>query len=907
MIPEPDNNTDPGNPNNPDLYVQEIDNQYMNSFRDLLNEYIQNLASDISEIAEGLNLSRPLVGEFIKRKRNELPLSVGRICHLHKTLIETDKLDNKRRGSKKTDKSAGDNSNSEIKSIHNIRNEAKVKRDLLKKEGPDRLLIAAGFQPIKMKMLPVYPEQYAQFSFIIFICKDRPLSQDIFSLITERELEPKSEQGYFPIQELEDNPWIDIKIKDEIKYEYRNQIEILGENLHWREQAGIFSSIMHNQLTKKEEIKFDLKVVRVERIPLSLTWDIKENPDLHLLWHKIKDVNNICQQQLGNYLLNQDQNIYPVSKTIITCKYDDLDGEKEINFEYISTGTHVRTAISAISLNMGFYHLISRIKVDVKCLKEDIRSLIKASVVLREESKDNHNEKSYDRFGESVLGEWVSTDLLQSILQANIIASKKWLFKKIDSKSKLVEQYIDIVENTAKIRSDFYKNRLAFDEYDFNDSIVNIDEFKKIKDSAQIHIEKLEKTKSTSAENHETPICNNLLSNFYRISISSEIYQLHHHNIQSNHHSCNRSLADIDKSIYEFENMNSDNRLNEILIPFKIILEAEKILYNLSFGIQSNRSILQEETLGETVNLLTVDNILECLTKMDERVQDYLKRYIQKTTFSNDPGYDIHHSLGSYYSHTGRLLLYRSQNSKDIQSAGDRLLKAVYYFHRIGLSRKVERNFTLAGRVKVRSQKIEYAKQFKEYSEFLLKKNISKINAAKNDNFESAMRSRLNSLEGEYSLIIDENPQKSLEFCLEALRGALWLGLNRHIVDNLYTISRCAMSLQNRSIQADLESKFPGLGESSIVDKPDELMYAKFIHTPSENKIAKEIICRLFKIRKESDALTCWSDIADRFKEASQEIWNIWYRTATGDKEGKHPFAEAIEAGTFLAPIDPLT
>ncbi len=881
------------------LDVEEIDKQFMDAFRELLNEYIETLSTDISEIAEGLKLSRPVVSEFMnpKHKRNDLSLSIGRICHLHETLTEIDKLQTKRRkkkGDSVDNRSDSQTQDDQIQPIKKIRDQAKEARVRLKKDGPDRLLIAAGFQPQKMKMVPVSPQQYSQLSFISFLYKNRPFSQDIFFQIIERQIDPEESKNnkFILIEELKNNSWIDATTKKEIERKYNNAIQTIDkEGLTLQEKIGLFNSVMFNQLNKKEEIDFKLRVIRVERIPLSLTWDVKRNKDFNLLWKRIKELSFECEKNLGNSSPKNNQLTYPVTRTIVTCKYG--EGEDEINFEYISTGTHGRTAISAISLNMGFYHLIPTIKVDIKCFTDDIKSLIKALVILRDEN---------EVVEELVIGEWVSSDLLQVILQATIIASKKWLLKKINptQKQNLTDKYKLIVEKNAEIRSSFYQRRIAFDGYDFSDG-NSIEEFKRINSKAQQYISYLKYIILKYSVNGEIQIWNNFLSNFHRISLGSQLYILRHHNIQSNYQECNLLFKSIDAELYDIADEFS-GIISETLISSKIALEAEKIFYNLSFGIPAINSELQQSLFGKTINLLTVNNILECLDKMDDRINEYLKQYVEKIKSSNDPGYDIHYGLGSYYSNTAKLLLYRATNNKDIKSACDRLLKAIYYFHRIGLSRKVERNLTLAGRVKVRSKREEYVKQCEKLSRIILHDSINKINAPSNKNFELAMYSRVNSLQGEFSLIIEDNKPKSLKFCLEALRGSLWLGLNRHIADNLYTISRCAATLQNRVIKADLEKEFSELW--SFTNKRDARMYASFIHTPQENKIGQDVVSILFDIRKIADESKCWSDVAINFREASENIWNTWYRTATGEENGEHPFAIEIREGRFLEPIN---
>jgi hypothetical protein len=61
----------------------DIDDQLMNNFRDLLNRYRDELSTDITEMARGLKISRPLLSGFINKTggRNDLPLTPGKVYH----------------------------------------------------------------------------------------------------------------------------------------------------------------------------------------------------------------------------------------------------------------------------------------------------------------------------------------------------------------------------------------------------------------------------------------------------------------------------------------------------------------------------------------------------------------------------------------------------------------------------------------------------------------------------------------------------------------------------------------------------------------------------------------------------------------------------------------------------------
>jgi hypothetical protein len=898
-------NSLPELPDQASKYIEGLDNEYMNKFRDLLEQYIETLPTDTSEIALGLNLSRTVVSAFMAGKRNDLPLSVGSICHLYKTLTDTERVKSKRISSQKLSPESN-----KSHSITKLRAEAITRRQELSKKGVDELLITAGFQPRKMKMVPVSPQMYSQVSFISYLYKDRPLSQDLFFKITEQELDRKEslmrEQAQvmneqtqnskpkkteiaidIPLEELRSNTWMNKRDKDEIVRKYSKAInKINSDDLTSYEKAALLTSVLNNQLNKNEEVNFNLRVIRVERIPLSLSWEAWKAKDLNRLWNKITEISIKCENQLSGLPESNNKN-YPthqVTRTKVTCLCD--EDESKIDFEFISTGTHSRTAISAIFLSLGLYSFIPTIKFDIKSFKEDVSSLIKALLII----KPNRTSSE-----ESYLGEWVSSDLIQSIVQATVIASKKLVNQKIGCDSDAVDIYKASVKRISKIRKQFYKYRIAFDGYDFNDGIVDIKNFISIEKFIEHDcIKPINEIKSNYQNQDSVSIWDNFLSSFFRVRIGSKLYRLTHENIKFNHFSCKKLITEIDEDLSDTKKIIALDA-DKLLIPSRILLIAEKIAYNLSFAV----SISYSEFPGEMLDLLRGDNTLDILNKIDKKIDEYLIEYVDQNKPYNDPGYDIHYSLGSYYSITGRVLLYRASNNDGIDSACHRLLKSIYYFYRIGLARKVERNLTLLGRVKVRAKNDDYTQQCKELSQNILKDNISKVNAPSNQNFEFSMESRLNSLSGEYSLILEDNKLAALQYALKALRGALWLGLNRHIADNLYTIARCAEKLENVRIQDELKRAFP---QFLTTDRSNEM----FVHSPGKNAIAVEVVSKLVSIYDNTKELekSCWSNVWEDFRDESAKIWNTWHRNATRDKNAEHPFAIQIKNMNFLEPIE---
>jgi hypothetical protein len=602
------------------------------------------------------------------------------------------------------------------------------------------------------------------------------------------------------------------------------------------------------------------------------------------------DNEEIIKDNHKNYNGGEDNKVkkkpeYPVIRAIVTCEYNG----KEINLEYISRGTHIATAIHAVAVNMGFQKYISNINVDVKWLGEDMKSLVSAIVKI---GCDREKIAS---------GEWVSSDLLHTIIQATISAGRKWIYQEFRNRLSIVE-YESIVRETARIRIKFYENRLIFDRYDFENKKDSINQFKKINDLTKEWISKLE-------QYPDKDIQNNFSDNFYRIYILSKLYMLHYYNVQVDHKECHRLIQEIDIEFY------SDRvKYDKILVPAKIGLAVEKIAYNISFGTpyQGNSPLKDTIDILLVDDLLTREDILKDLGEIDSKIKTDLKKSIDKTS---DPGYDIHYSLGSYYLTTSRLLFYVGKNKEEFDSAFNRSIQAAYYFQRIGLSRKMQRSIILAGRISARvetDQSKEQAKKCKVLSESLLEQSIIDLNLPKNDTeLGLSLKSRLNLLKGEYKKATTVDKQEIFICYLKSLRGSLWLGLNRHLADTLYIVSKHIKGLSNLEIDAGIKEVFPELFIEELKEdedknltkfSPDQIDFftMDLTRNAKKNKMAENIVRQLLRLYDPSIEAPTNTDIAKVLNDLSCEMWNTWHHNSTRDIESSHPFVDKIKHDTFL-------
>jgi hypothetical protein len=897
-----DDNPEDTNKDEANKYIQSIDDKIFDDFWKKLREYIWVYSATISEMSIGMNISRPVLTKFLganqENRDGEIRISRGRILGLFNELTKEDKREHKN-GKKLTS--------------------YQKKRQELFEKGPDELLRAAGLPSEKMKTIDVYPALEAQLIFMSFLYGDRALDPDIYSQIINREInlgeikylkknpehkknigDKESEIDTILIDQINKTEWIEASVREEIISKYELAIYLINQKLLATEKAFLFKSVLNNRLDKNKRFNLDLLICGVERTSLSKPWVFKDNQSS--LAKKITECGEDCEEILKNKESTAsnkvsdepnnkvDKNLYleyPVTRTVVRC-IDEENSNETIIFEYISSGTQLRTASSSINLNMGFTHAIKKTEMGMKWLGESIISLVDSVVTVTDNS------------GEVISGEWVSQDLMQSLLQATMIVGSKWFCQ--NSSNKLDRSdYKLIIKKTAELKSSFNKCRLQADGFDIDSiSTSYISKFREIGDEATNNIDLLESKleKKTSCT---------FLNTSHRIHILSQLYRLHSYNARMDHKASKEYIQLIQTELVkEMDGVRTKTKENIknyrlFLVSARVSLCVEKISYNLSFGINcksnNNRGIDEDSILKKfEVNLLDNNNLIEFFKEVDEIIEIEIKDCIE------DKSYDIYHSLASYHSIVGRVLFYMGNNREDMNEAFERFLKAACYFQKIGLTIKVHRSLTLAGRAKVRLGDKDMVDECKQLIKSVIDNSKTELGILNDEKFLSSIESRLELLEAESNLIIEEKYNESLDLCLKSMKGALWLGLNRNIMDILYVISQSTFSLDSRKVQDDLTIKFPEIFNGK---------HRKLVNSNNDNRIANKFIKELHqhpgllnepeKERKiyEYEEIY-WDEAPVKVEDFLIKTWNELYKEASEKTEGEHPFSKRIRNGKLL-------
>jgi hypothetical protein len=872
-----------------DQAIALYDDPILKSIKEKLLEYKEKYYASTSELSFGLGISRPTISEFLGQKdlenneassiSNEPKFSRGRILHLFNVLTKEERI--------------------------TPSNKKKIEeRQKLKKTGPDELLIAAGMLPAKKKNIFVSSRLEPQLTYISFLYEDQPLDPNLYSQIVKQELERRKSiywknryesdrnnteksdvQTQDLVNSLINNTWISSTIKKDVEKQYYSAILTMNKKnkLVENEKSGLLKSILSNRISLDERFEVNLVVQNIERETISIPW-VKDYKTENII-SEIKKSDVECE----NVFKVPNVTLYPLTKTIIHChlhKKNVADME-EIKFQYVSTGTILETATAAISQSMGFEHSVKETEMSMMWLGNDIKSLVETVVTITDHS------------GELIYGGWVSSDLVGSIIQAKIITGNKWF--RYACRSINPENYELVMKETALLKQNFYERRLACDDFDIGNYSSEVEGLSEIIKMAESNIEKIKEILPKKG-------MGTFLSTSYRIYILSQIYKVHNYNSQLDWKKCREGIIEIEKLINntDSEENKAIESVNKLFtLAAKISLAVEKIAYNLSFGINYNfksktenpEIMLIDDSLKYTLesieeyNLIEINNITCFFEKIDEYIENIIKN------FGKDPGYDIYHSLGSYHSIIGRLLFYTGKNSDYLRAAFNRFLKAACYFQKTGSTMKVQRSLALAGRIQARLGDNSMAKECIELSEYIKGNAKSKFTLLHKESFLLSIDSRIQLLTAERYLIFENDQRASMNKCLQSLKSALKLGLNRHIMDILYTILECSKGFEE-SVKADLDREF---SELSMDDWKLQIV------TQGENnevaiKVANYLHDYYEKLNSEKDPNNpfFWSGITKDLQTLLTNEWNTWHEKASGGDNNKHPISIMIEKGEFL-------
>ena len=834
--------------------------------REMLQFFLDEMGATQVELSKGMGVSRPVIIDFLNKDKDYLPVGSEGLIKLCENL-------RKHKPSKRKSKKDDDN-NSFSLSPDRLRQK-------LGEIGADELLESAGFLPDLTESIRVSPERFFQITQIVALLEllefeDLLPTTKEFLAIASNKLTIASKKWFDGNSENDDalealinklwepQPSLGLKLKLQIikKLELsRENLRDAGKTKFSREEAiSLFLSILiKERINDETPLQARIKKLEFQTLSRSIDYD-EQYSDIYIRLENIAydaelelKTPGVSRKKSSDRKTRILDSIQPVIMANATCYFGaDSKSSELLEWIYTSSNTMVENAISACTLNLGLKE-DTLLTISTNTLDSNVHSLVETTVILGE-------KQQYQ-------GIWVDRDSMNVMLQAIVCAVKQWFADKsrigeLDNKT-----YISACRNLSQLRKRLITVRKAFHNFQFLDAGCQVSEIKKIAEEAKQNLEEIP----------ATDIYFTYRLNFYRCYCLAKRLELRLSNFQGNIINAKSLVAELTESLDKPEQFKLEVDKNE-LSPISALIRSEIYLYELSCG--HNTKLFQDNDVN-----LWFDELIDWKEK--------IRKVINTKSCYKDAGLDVYESLSEIHGNAARIYFYISEDNSTLQDAAQNFLKAAQYALRIGLIQRVSRWIALAGRVWVRLKNSELSLQALKLSEKLAKTDLT---TGHSDNFCQAVLSEIHLLRGEYLLLIESDEVTALEHFIQALKGSVYLGLNRRICDSLYNMSRCSQKLGNLSIQEGLNRVF------SEEEKPIKSNIKK-LNPMSNNNSEKvlELLCSLYA-RKDSPT---WFQVRKEFSMLAGQIWQTWHQdTSENNLNTIHPIAEMIRKGTWLCQVE---
>lgn len=828
--------------------------------RKMLHFFLDKMGATQVELSKGMGVSRPVVIEFLNKEKQRLPVD-------RKGLIELCKNLQSRRPSKRKSKAEGEKNSQDIESNPT----PDELRELLREIGTDELLESAGFLPENTSIIKVSQERFFQIAQVVALLEFLevedlvPTTQEFLAIANNKIA--IANKGHFKYQEIDylqsliDNLWeshptlglkLRLEVIDKLK-RTRERLKAGGKtNFTQQEAVRLFMSIAIKEQMLKNVPNLRIRVQKTEFQTLSRYINAEEEySDLYYRFVQIGHQAECALKTPGSCLTMQPEaksldSLTPVIMAIVTCSfsYDDKSNEL-IEWMYTSGNTIVENAIGAFSLHMGLAEDIANVSISTKTLDSSIDSLVETTVILG-------NRQQYQ-------GIWVDRDSMITMLQAIVYAAKQWLVDQSTNGKLDIEIYASACKVLSELRKRLTKARRAFQKFQFLDQECQSVEIKKIADTARNELKKIPK------EN----IYFSYRLNFYRCYFLAKRLELRLSNFQGNISNAQLLIQEINQVLEE------DQKVKQELVPIQALIQSEVHLYKLSCGHEPD--LFEKSTRSKWLGL----------KEWDSKIRDAIKL----GSCYKDPGWDVYLALSEIYGNVARIEFYLSEDKSTLSGAAENFLRAAHYALRIGLAQRASRWLAFAGRVWVRLGEDNLPKQASKFADKLAKTDLT---AGHSNNFCQAVLSEIYLLDGEYLFLIQDDAINALECFLKALKGAVYLSLNRRICDALFNISRCSNKLGNFSIKEGLSRVFK---EEDYLTKLNEKKL-----NPMKNRTSEQVLDWLCNLWSREDNPS-WYQVQDEFSKLAADIWQGWHLDTEPGATTKHPITEMIEKKVWLRQV----
>jgi hypothetical protein len=862
---------------NLDRYDQEQQG-YWEQLRQELEQYKADLGATNTELAQCLGISRQPLVQFMQNSSSGLPIQRSHLLRLWAGLTDVDRFRKK----------------------HS--DEQRARRDHLRRQGPNRLLQAAGFLPQTPEpSLDIRPTRYQQIQRIATRLSNLPV-RDFADFISLTDFLETVVTNSFPDKykvSLDAEVWAKLvsrgagdlgggartggvagvpkAVSDRVdEWVSQNQLPsapsasvraklqgalsrlaISGKaELNNAEFFELYMAIAENErLSSHIDRVLQMRVTQCQFTTLTTPLHDYLTADTRQLAAELEQASLQAEQHLRPRLQTeddlQDAVAEPVIEASIICNFRACN--EDVRWAYSSSTTHFENMLTAIERGLGYGTALEMVDFSIRTLGHQDYSLIRASTAFRTagQGTEQGDYKTY----QSV---WVDRSAILSILQSTVIAVRAWLAEKFPDEQSC-RDYYNVCSTIAAIDDVITKGKKLLNGY----RIQQTEQHQSRSTTEYLESQAIEKITALKSgllkHNPNLAACyEEILDQKY---CTAKLTCAHSAMVEGNMATADRLLNEVEEFLQTFGMANH---------PLHVACDLERKIFQFYRGdgaIFAARGVWRSQ--------------------LQSAIQ-HLSQYIAETWQRQGRfDADIYMTASEIWGRVGRLNLVccDATEGQELREAVRQLLQAAYCSAKAGQPQRAAHWINNASRACCRLGEGDRAMALANLADHIIDRAIQLPHSAE---YREAILAEVNIAQGERLLLIDRNGPEALDCFLRSLRGAIYIGFVRLIADNLYNIARAAQNLGNYRIRKSLALAFLEL-DGKATD-PHWWMLKEATQGWQENKIAAEVIQFFNAIDVNAD----WSSVAPLFQAEAQRIWRDWPNVAT------HPIADAIATGQYL-------
>jgi len=849
--------------------------QFWQHLHQVLEQFKAELEATNVELAKGLGISRqPLV--LFMQAPCDRGLSIHRV-HLIKLwdfLTSPSLLEHKK-----------------------ISEGAKRKRVQLRQEGADRLLEAAGFLPSARSNRSNREQQSQRIRAMLASLPDIGFA-NFNSLINDLEVEIRARA--FPYtQQLSSEQTspsrtllsIPTRIQTLFSEPFKSEIS----------SPAILDEIQRFLATASASGRFDLNDVELFELGSSILSDKNLNQFINpyirakvyqcqftvltfSLHHYLDDTEIVLKNELKQAELAVESQLYydnyrtkfgekydfAKSKSVdspfimeakVICQFPEID--EEICWLYRSSATHIENTLTALAIGMGHCQHLELIESSTRSLSQQGYGLVKASVAFREVDADA--EIGECRIYEST---WVDRSTIKAILQSSLNATSKWLSDKLERQENY-QSYYRVCQAVAEIENSLAQGRKLLNDYAFRqikDSSANRYLGKRVVDRVQ----ELQRD-----ELRDNPVLQDCFGAYLeRQSCFASLTCARSAHVEGDLTQARKFLDEVERRIRE------DSNVQECL-EIKILHEIEWMVHQFFSGDPIFLSSKQwQSSLPDRLNMLN-----QYIAQQNLKYGKYSGRF----------DFNTYLCASEIFGRIARLNLCfcDERDYSTLKESIQYSIRAAYCASKIGYRQRSAHWLVNASRIHIRLGDPDgLAKPLCEVASRIIRASLEPTYSSQ---YIDSIMAEVNLAYGEWYLLVEKDMPTAINYFLKSLRGAIYIGFARLIVDGIYGIARASQDLSNYRISKSLKQALDIGRLQSDLFSLDEKQQGW-----DENSIAAHVIEFLNELDKTKD----WNLVSDQFKQQAKWIWQRWFMETHPEETRSHPIAEKINDYTYLARLE---